>query len=182
MIYPYNRRLSLEYARRWAYRRNPLFFDFTGSGGNCTNFVSQCILAGCCTMNFTETFGWYYISPEDRAPAWTGVEFLFNFLTSNEASGPFGVAADVEELEIGDVIQLADESGDYYHTLLVSGFENGNILVAAQSNDAFDRPLDTYDYATARGIHVSAYRRDSERCRCFADLYRGVDLRNCLNS
>lgn len=132
-------------------------------------------------MNFTETFGWYYISPEDRAPAWTGVEFLYNFLTSNESSGPYGVDADVSELELGDIVQLADENGDYYHTLLITGFDSGEPLVAAQSNDAFDRPLDTYNYASARGIHVSGYRRNAPRCPCFVPLYNGVDLRECLN-
>ena len=73
---PYDRARALEYARRWALDRNPLFFNFTGRGGDCTNFVSQCILAGCCVMNFTRDFGWYYISVDDRAPAWTGVEYF----------------------------------------------------------------------------------------------------------
>ena len=42
---------AVAYARRWALDRNPLFVDFTGQGGNCTNFVSQCVLAGSCVMN-----------------------------------------------------------------------------------------------------------------------------------
>ena len=41
----YDRARAVEYARRWALARNPLFLDFTGLGGNCTNFVSQCIFA-----------------------------------------------------------------------------------------------------------------------------------------
>ncbi len=180
MNYAYNRRRAAEYARRWAYSRNPLFYDFTGIGGNCTNFVSQCILAGCCTMNFTATFGWYYISPEDRAPAWTGVEFLYNFLTSNDEAGPYGIEADIEELQTGDVIQLADGSGDFYHTLLVTGYDGDTPLVAAQSANAFDRPLSTYSYASARGIHILGYRRDTERCSCYSELYDGSSLIGCL--
>ena len=75
----YNREYAVAYARRWALMRNPLFIDFTGIGGNCTNFVSQCLLAGSSVMDFTPTFGWYYRSPEDRAPAWSGVEQLYDF-------------------------------------------------------------------------------------------------------
>ena len=45
---PYQRERAVEYARRWALDRNPLFADFSGIGGNCTNFVSQCVLAGSC--------------------------------------------------------------------------------------------------------------------------------------
>ena len=94
---PYDRARALEYARRWALDRNPLFFNFTGRGGDCTNFVSQCILAGCCVMNFTRDFGWYYISVDDRAPAWTGVEYFHDFITGvadfaaeNGGTGPYG--------------------------------------------------------------------------------------------
>ena len=79
---PYDRRRAVEYARRWALSRNPLFVNFAGQGGDCTNFVSQCILAGCSVMNYTDTFGWYYISPSDRAPAWSGVDELYSFLTA----------------------------------------------------------------------------------------------------
>ena len=28
----YNRKFALEYARRWAFERNPLFYDFAGIG------------------------------------------------------------------------------------------------------------------------------------------------------
>ena len=77
---PYNRDRAVEYARRWALSRNPLFINFAGIGGDCTNFVSQCVLAGSCTMNFTRDFGWYYISSSDRAPAWAGVEYFYDFM------------------------------------------------------------------------------------------------------
>ncbi len=180
MVYAYNRRHAVEYAKRWAFDRNPLFFDFSEIGGNCTNFVSQCILAGTCTMNFTPTFGWYYLSVEDRSPAWTGVEFLYNFLTTNDSDGPFGVNEDISELQIGDVIQLANESGDYYHTLLVSGFDGNEILVSAQTNDAVDRPLSEYIYANARGIHILGFRKKTVRCNCFDDLIEGISLTTCI--
>lgn len=43
---PYNRVAAVEYAQKWAFLRNPKFFNFDGLGGDCTNFVSQCIYAG----------------------------------------------------------------------------------------------------------------------------------------
>lgn len=60
--YGYDRAQAVAYARRWALSRNPLFYDFTGIGGDCTNFVSQCLLAGCCVMDYEPVFGWYYRS------------------------------------------------------------------------------------------------------------------------
>lgn len=188
-VYPYIRRRAYLYARRWAYRRNPLFYNYSGMGGNCTNFVSQCIYAGSCSMNFTDTYGWYYYSDASRTPSWTGVEYLYNFLVSNNSYGPFGTEAPVNELEVGDVVQLMNSDGTYYHSLVVTGFGDGEILLSAQSNDVFDRPLSTYSYEAARGIHIEGYRADpqpgfendrfSSGCDCFLPLYDGTELVIC---
>lgn len=159
---PYNRAHAVEYARKWALGRNPLFTDFTGRGGNCTNFVSQCIYAGCGVMNYTPTYGWYYISEEERAPAWSGVDEIYRFLVgipefseANGGIGPYGAEAiRREEIEVGDVIQLANSRGEYYHTLIISGFDGGDILVCAHSDNALDRRLSTYNYASLRVIHI----------------------------
>ena len=146
-----------------------------GIGGNCTNFVSQCIYAGSCKMNYKYTFGWYYISMEDRAPAWTGVEYFYTFMTTNMGVGPFGREASLDELEIGDVIQLAKEGEGYYHTLLVVGFEGEDTLVAAQTDNAYARPLSTYDYDFARFIKILGVRFESpeDSTACFERLMQG---------
>ena len=178
---PYNRERAVTYARRWALDRNPLFVDFTGVGGHCTNFVSQCVLAGSCTMNYTPDFGWYYLSPEDRAPAWSGVEFFYDFMTGapafasqNGGTGPYAVEVGREEMEVGDVIQFANRMGDWYHTVIVSGFEGDEILVCAQSNDALDRPLSTYTAAAGkRFLHVEGVRMEIDDEACYERLLAG---------
>ncbi len=73
---PYDRQAAVEYAHRWAYFRNPNYYNFDELGGDCTNFASQCLYAGAGVMNFTPTFGWYYVNVNNRAPAWTGVRFF----------------------------------------------------------------------------------------------------------
>ena len=50
---------------------NPKYYNFQNIGGDCTNFASQVLYAGSGIMNYTPTFGWYYINVNDRAPAWT---------------------------------------------------------------------------------------------------------------
>ncbi|MCC8023790.1 MAG: amidase domain-containing protein [Clostridium sp.] len=42
----YNRDAATAYAEQWVGRRNDVWDDFTGYGGNCQNFVSQCLYAG----------------------------------------------------------------------------------------------------------------------------------------
>ena len=108
---PYRRERAVAYAAKYAFSQNPLFGNFAGFGGNCTNFVSQCIYAGSCKMNYTQTFGWYFISLDERSPSWTGVEYFYNFMTTNGGVGPFGRQASADELEIGDVVQLAKADG-----------------------------------------------------------------------
>ena len=171
----YEREKAALYAERYAFSQNPVFGDFREIGGNCTNFVSQCVYAGCCKMNYTETFGWYYISLEDRSPSWTGVEFFYNFIIENADVGPFGRVATSDELEIGDVIQLGREEEGYYHTLLVVGFDGEDLLVAAQTDNAYARPLSTYDYDFARYIKILGVRFESpeEPDSCFEKLMNG---------
>jgi hypothetical protein len=180
----YDRERAVAYARRWALSRNPLFIDFTGRGGNCTNFISQCLLAGGAIMNYTPTYGWYYFSPEDRAPAWSGVNELYNFLIgipefseANGGIGPFATEARSNRMiEVGDIIQLANSEGNFYHTLIISAFEDGDILVCANSDNALDRPLSTYNYSSLRVLHIEGIRVLYDNSENFSNLINGISL------
>ena len=179
----YERERALAYARRYALSRNPLFYDFAQLGGDCTSFVSQCVLAGCCVMNFTPDFGWYYRTPEDRAPAFTGVEEFWQFMTGapaflaeNGGIGPFGEATEASRLELGDVIQLGNGEGEYYHTLLLTGRREGELLVSAHTRDALDRPLSSYEAPRVRFLHLIGARFPVEDAACFEALLEGRAL------
>ena len=183
LMKPYDRGRAIEYARTWALDRNPLFLNFTGRGGDCTNFISQCLLAGSCTMDYTPNFGWYYITPDNRAPAWTSVEYFYDFITEqpefaseNMGIGPFGREVRAREIQEGDFIQLADNTGDFYHTLIITGFEPNDILVCAHSDDALDRRLSTYNFASLRLIHIDGVRIEVEDDVCFENLIDGVSI------
>ena len=174
---PYLRERAVTYARKYAFGQNPIFGNFRGIGGNCTNFVSQCIYAGSCVMNYTPTFGWYYVSLEDRSPSWTGVEFFRNFMVENTDVGPFGREVGQDEIEIGDVIQLGNNEEGFYHTLIVVGFEGDDPLVAAQTNDAYARPLSTYTYDYARYIKILGVRFIAEeKDDCFDSVLNGIAI------
>ncbi len=158
-IVSYDRSAARAYAKKWAFGRNPEFYDFSRIGGDCTNFASQCIYAGAGVMNFTPVFGWYYISADNRTASWTGVEYLYNFLVTNEGEGPFAEVVPLDKLEIGDIVQLGRRTGDFYHSPVVVGFSGRNILVAAHSYDAFGRTLASYNAAETRGIHILGVRK-----------------------
>lgn len=158
----YQRQKAVDYAEKWAYKRNPAYYNFDEIGGDCTNFISQCIYAGSGVMNYTPDVGWYYISASNRSAAWTGVPYLYNFLTTNKGPGPFGKELSLDQAQIGDVIQLSFDSVVFSHSLLVT--QTGtipspeNILLATHTYDAFDRPLNTYSYQLSRLIHIEDIR------------------------
>lgn len=156
-IIPYNRTAAVDYARKWALKRNPAYYNFDSVGGDCTNFASQCVFAGAGIMNFTPLMGWYYRSSSDRTPSWSGVEYLFNFLTNNKSVGPFAHIVSEKEVLPGDIVQLGTGSGSFYHSPVITSIE-GEILVAAHTFDALDRPLTSYSYNVARFLHIDGVR------------------------
>jgi len=156
----YDRRAAVLYAHEWAYGRNPKFYDYDLLGGDCTNFASQCIFAGTGIMNFTPTFGWYYINANQKAPAWTGVEYLWNFLTRKAFSvGPVGEPCALEDLRPGDLVQLSFKGEGFQHSPVVVSVGQPatleNVLVAAHSYDADNRPLSTYEFRNIRYLHIT---------------------------
>lgn len=161
----YQREQAVDYANEWAYRRNPDYYDFSGIGGDCTNFASQCLLAGCGVMNHRSTYGWYYHSLRDRAPAWTSVAYLYQFLTTNQGTGPYGRLAELADAEPGDIVQLRFLGGsDFSHSPVITSVGTrssmDSILVAAHSMDCRARPLSTYrNIAAVRVIHIEGARR-----------------------
>lgn len=159
-ILKYDRQAAYAYAKKWAHGRNPAFYDFSAIGGDCTNFASQCVFAGAGVMNFTPVLGWFYKSANDRTPSWTGVEYLYNFLVNNAGEGPFAEEAPLERLEVGDIVQLGRATGDFYHSPIVVDVRGGRIYVAAHTYDTFDKPLNSFNFAKARGIHILGVRKN----------------------
>lgn len=155
----YNRDAALAYAAKWAFGRNPAYSDFSKWGGDCTNFISQCIYAGAGVMNFTRDTGWYYRSLNDRAAAWSGVEYLHRFLTRNKGAGPVAVHSSPRELMPGDIIQLCFKGSVFSHSLLLLSKgtppEPENMLIATHTYDAYNRPLASYEYKQARYLHIT---------------------------
>ena len=156
---PYRREAAVRYAHTWAYGRNPRFYDYQDIGGDCTNFTSQCLYAGSGVMNYTPDFGWYYIDANRKAPAWTGVEYLYRFLVRGEKTvGPAAEEAEIWQIQPGDLVQLSFDGERYSHTPVVVYASQpqspGDILVAAHSQDSDNRPLSTYQFEKIRYLHI----------------------------
>ena len=115
-------------------------------------------------MNFTPTFGWYYIDANQKAPAWTGVPYLYNFLTrKNFSVGPTAVDSPLEDVLPGDIVQLSFQGNEFQHCPVVVSVGTPrtmeNTLVAAHSYDADNRPLSSYEFRDIRFLHITGVIR-----------------------
>ena len=154
----FNVSAAVAYARQWALSRNPRYYNFNGQGGDCTNFISQCLIAGGAPMNYTKDTGWYFSSASNRAAAWSSVEHFYRFLTTNKGVGPFGHVVSIEEVRTGDIIQLSFNGYSFSHTLFVTAVRGGQIFICTHSYDSLDRELSTYTYQKLRVLSIDGVR------------------------
>jgi len=159
----YNREKVIEYAKKWAYDRNPQYYDFDNVGGDCTSFASQCIYAGAKVMNYSKQNGWYYISGNNKSPSWSGVEFLYNFLTQNKSVGPYGYDVEQNKIELGDIAQLSFDGNKFSHSLVIVKIQDkkdlNQIFISSHTFDSFNKRISEYNFEKVRFIHIDKVRK-----------------------
>jgi len=149
----YNREKVLNYALTWWNDTNPNYYNYDNLGGDCTNFASQCIFAGSGIMNYDKNNGWYYINANNKSPSWTGVDFLKTFLLNNKTKGPFARLCYLDEIEIGDIIQIR-QSTYFNHSLVVTKIKDNNVYVTAHTNNIKNKLLDSYNPREIRCLKI----------------------------
>ena len=160
-INKYNRIMAKDYALKYALTKNPAFFDYTNQGGNCTNYISQCVYAGAPKMQVSPN-GWYYFSPANTSVSWANVEPFFNFIINNTKEGPFAKQSPLEMCEVGDIIKLKFKNkNNYSHALVVTSILSktlNGIYVCANTRDIKEVPVSYYNFEQYRLIHILGYR------------------------
>lgn len=154
----YDRQAVVEYAKKWALGRNPNYYNFDPIGGDCTNFVSQCIYEGSKTMNYTKDLGWYYINGNNKSPSWSGVPYLYQFLVNNKGVGPQASETTQNKIELGDVAQLSFDGEKFEHSLVIVKIENKftlrGIKIASHTFDSLEKSIAEYNVSKIRWIHI----------------------------
>lgn len=129
----YDRKRAVEYALKYALQPNESF-SFLGAqregGGDCSNFVSQCLRAGGAPMAYDSIAPWWYKGngnhKDSWSYSWTVAHALYLCLKARnkrELPGLKGIEVkDIEFLEIGDVIQYEKPGGRIYHSVIITDF------------------------------------------------------------
>ena len=148
----YDRNSAINYAKKWALSRNPKYYNFDPVGGDCTSFVSQCLFAGSNKMNYNLENGWFYNNGYDKSPSWSGVEFLYEFLTRNKSYGPRGKEVSQDEIQAGDIAQLSFSGNKFEHSLFI--LDPITLSVAAHTYDVLGKKINEYNFSKVRFIHI----------------------------
>ncbi|MET7783172.1 amidase domain-containing protein [Streptomyces mirabilis] len=109
------------YAEKYWKNYNSAYRKFNGVGGDCTNFVSQSLLAGgwqpISTVTPEEYDTWYYVA-NGQSDSWAGVNEWSWFTQTAKRTAPL---ANVYQMDVGDVLQVDfDKDGSKDHTMITS--------------------------------------------------------------
>ncbi len=123
----YNRSGAAQYAIDHAYNYNSAYADFSGEqGGDCTNFISQCIhetpgggIPEHVGAQYSDTC-WFYTTSTNRSSSWTGANEFNRYIKSSVSKINASIST-FESVDFGDIIQLKYSSGEAYHSLIVTG-------------------------------------------------------------
>mgnify|MGYP002625388659 CR=1 FL=1 len=127
----YNRAAAVNYAEKYSLEYNTDYKNFNNNGGDCTNFISQCLHAGSIPLSNL----WRpYTFP------WIRVNELYYFLIRNKYAVE---VPNLSSLNIGDIIQFFSNSKSFFaHSGIITNIlDNGEILYSCHSYDKLNYPL-----------------------------------------
>jgi len=159
----YNHMLGRNYAQEFALVDNAsetwFYYISMGNGGDCTNFVSQCVWAAyggyvegptsetATKANINNKFRMinnvWHAGTGGGMPAWENVQSFWNYVTTNTGNGPkaygynnnlsyTGVPA--SSIDYGDVLQFSWYEGDVYR-------HSGYVTYTSSATDTYPEVL-----------------------------------------
>lgn len=128
----YNREATIDYAEKYAldYNKSYKEFDSYGQGGDCTNFVSQCLKAG----GLETSKQW---SPYTNA--WILVNDCREYLVNNKIAKEYNY---ISPNMVGGVVQFYNvEKQKWAHSGIITKYTDGDYLFCCHSYDKLNYPL-----------------------------------------
>lgn len=137
----YNYSAMASYLEKYWSNYNTAYRDFSGKGGDCTNFVSQALRAG----GWEDKTGWYknsnywWYNSANQTYSWINVDYLGSFARS---SGRCSMLDNVWKLRVGDFLQVkAANSTSKTHSMMVSYFSNGTPYFTYHTSNRYRRSM-----------------------------------------
>lgn len=167
----YDRNKAVDYSYKYCNLRNSEWFNYETTGGNCQNYVSQCLYYGGIPMDHIGVDQWKNYGFDDdvlinlneeksgRTASWIQVLYFNSYARNNKGYGL--VAEELNNIylaEIGDVVQVGYTSKENMsHSTIVSKIVDNHILVNSNSLDMKDYPIEAYTYPYRLLIKIYGY-------------------------
>ncbi|MCG2730906.1 MAG: amidase domain-containing protein, partial [Acetobacterium sp.] len=126
---------AIDYAMRWVdpvevVRNDNKFGVYDTYGGNCNNYISQCLNAGGIPMDYfgdvNTQWKWYGEEVDldeyetGRSPAWAGVEEFYTYTNENDGYGLEAIVDDnVYSGSVGDILQYGQDD-EWLHSVIIT--------------------------------------------------------------
>lgn len=143
----YDRSLAVDYAYSYAYNFNSSYPDWSEYGGDCANFVSQCLYAGGKSMvgtpgtaaSATNFANWFSFgtsaNTNNVSSTWRGADAFKHYWKANAVGyktfTSFTGAFDYGYT--GDAVTLLNSNDRGFHTLVIIKYGSGDLIYAAHS-------------------------------------------------
>lgn len=161
----YNRVAVVNYAIKYALVPNSeykYYHSNNDGGGDCTNFVSQCLKAGGAPMDYNYSRPWWYDMKQDKASiCWAVAHSLYWYLKTNKRINIIKghEVQDTRELEIGDLIFYENHNNVIYHAAIVTSFAevygNREPRISQHTFNLLNGPYKkSYDYKKAHFLKI----------------------------
>ncbi len=175
-LIPYDREAAASYGASFVGQRNADWWDYSRQGGNCQNFVSQCLYAGGIPMDTRGDAVWKWYGEgvnereEDRgcSASWINVDAFYQYVRENEG---YGLAARTDgsywEGNVGDVI-LMGPAHDLNHSVLISKVVQNaqgrtvDYLIHSNTSDVKDFPVSAYPNPRQVLVRILGWRSSGE--------------------
>lgn len=157
----YNRQNAVRYALTYALNPNPnfIFFNLHGDGGgDCSNFISQCLNAGGAPFAYDSSPWWYNARNGSWSVSWAVAHSLYWTLKLRGEKRLKGLKAtevqDLGMLELGDLIQYEDYKGLIYHSAIITAYTfDGGQKVPLISQHTYNARNISYVKPQAKKMH-----------------------------
>jgi hypothetical protein len=139
---------AVRYALHWAFDRND---DFVSYHNDCTNFISQTMLAGMWWMRDgggvtakRSTSNWFHHSKSNVSWSWGGAENFYQYGRKKSGWLTTPPGNNVWNLVLGDLLQVDwDKNGNIQHSMIVTkkNTTTGERYLTYHSTDQRNKPL-----------------------------------------
>ncbi|MGQ4875445.1 MAG: glycosyl hydrolase family 18 protein [Promethearchaeia archaeon] len=166
----YNRYAAYGYAYKWWNGYNPHYNDYSASGGDCANFVSQCLIAGGLSLhNGTDGTGYGVYPDQDRTSSDSKgtipyCDYLDQHLRKYQDTNVYYTTEPSltipAEITIGDVVIFGNATNDKYkHAMIVVWRNSTELGLAAHSfnvwNKTFTQVISSLSFDCATFYHIN---------------------------